>query len=285
MNNKIDCLGKANNILMSAGQKVANMKNQPCAVVFQVGYNKDSNSYVGNKMKRFEKVGIEAVHHRFEEDASLTEVTQMIKYYANMGYYMLFQLSIPGPLGKHTDEIINTIPEELDIDRLTHLAEAKVYSGDTSILPCTVQGVLDSLEGIELKGKRVLIVGRSNIVGKPLMHAMLAKDATVIVAHSRSDVDNLWWDIAEEVDIVVLATGVQDLIKTFNESKHIVIDVGISFDENGKLRGDASEENKMRALAYTSVPGGIGQLTTANVIMNVIKLHERVYPDGLYFGK
>ncbi|MGL4792459.1 MAG: tetrahydrofolate dehydrogenase/cyclohydrolase catalytic domain-containing protein [Aeromonas jandaei] len=285
MKNKIDCMSKANSIIFEAGKRVALMKHQPCAVIFQVGYNKDSNAYVGNKMKRFVRAGIEAVHHRFEEDTSLTEVLNMIKYYSNMGYYMLFQLSIPGPLGAFTEEIINAIPEGLDIDRLTHKSEAKVYSGDTSILPCTVQGVLDALEGIELKGKRVLIVGRSNIVGKPLLHAMLAKDATVMIAHSKSDIDDLWWNIGEEIDIVVLATGAQDLIKTFNESKHIVIDVGISFDENGKLRGDATEENKSRAMAYTSVPGGIGQLTTANVIMNVIKLHERVYSDILYNGK
>jgi len=175
------------------------------------------------------------------------------------------------PLPRSLFNEINTIPLEKDIEGITHESLGKVFVGEKNInIPCTSKAVIEILDfyNIDLTGKNVVVVGRSNIVGKPLIPQLLEKNATVTVCHSKTH--NIA-DILKMADVIIMAIGkAKFLKKEMIKEGAIIVDVGINF-ENGKICGDVDfEDVKEKAYAITPVPGGIGVVTNALLIENII---------------
>ena len=175
------------------------------------------------------------------------------------------------PLPRSLFDLINTIPLEKDIEGITHESLGKVFVGEKNVnIPCTSKAVIETLDyyNIDLTGKNVVIVGRSNIVGKPLIPQLLEKNATVTICHSKTT--NIA-EILKRADVVIMAIGkAKFLKKEMIKDGAILIDVGINF-QNGKICGDIDfEDVKEKAYAITPVPGGIGVVTNALLIDNII---------------
>ncbi|WP_297994017.1 bifunctional 5,10-methylenetetrahydrofolate dehydrogenase/5,10-methenyltetrahydrofolate cyclohydrolase [uncultured Clostridium sp.] len=268
-------------------KKIKEKDLKGCTVAFvQVGENQASNIYVRNKIKLCKEVGIEVEHYHLSEDTTeyqlLTTIDMLNK--CNVITGIMVQL----PLPKHIDEnkIINAINPNKDIDGFSDYHKGKLLNGDKdAMLPCTPKGIMAILkeEGIDLKGKNVVIVGRSNIVGKPLTVAMINESATVTCCNSKTDRKFLT-NLIFSSDIFISAIGKANYFneKFFLDNRMlpeyledtIAIDVGINKDENNKLCGDIDKELYPYFKRVTSVPGGVGVVTTLTVVSNIIKLYE-----------
>ena len=262
--------------------------------IFQVGDNQASNTYVRNKVKACEEVGITSEVVKLEDDDY--NHYQLLPKYLEEEKADGVMLQLPLPANWSEKFLTNLIDLEQDADCLTTAALGEFYSSNKpSIAPCTAQGIIDILDyyGIDIAGKRALVIGRSNIVGKPIAHLLTCRNATVTIAHSKTRKDDLLRLFATS-QIVVIATGNintiseedayqyhkdyrHDFYKDFNVIQdRVIIDVGINRDENGKLCGDLSEEFKSKySSAYSPVPGGVGPLTVTNLLLNTYKLKTR----------
>ena len=227
--------------------------------VIQVGNDEASSVYVKQKEKMCAQIGANFNHYTFDETTGI-----------------LVQLPLPPKFNK--DKIINTIKSEKDVDGLTDENIIKLVKGEHTIIPCTALGVMKILEEInaEIEGKHAVIIGRSNLVGKPLYNLLLNKNATVTICHSHTE--NLK-EICLSADILVCATNKKHLVTSDMVRKgSILIDVGI-IRENGKLYGNADYENIKDITSYiTPVPGGVGPLTIAmlaNNLLEAYKMQER----------
>lgn len=259
-----------------------------CTVAFvQLGENPASNTYVRNKKKLCEEVGIEVEHYQLSENTTEEQLLATIDMLNRCSTItgMLVQL----PLPSHIDEnkVINAIDPNKDIDGFSDYHKGKLLNGDKdAILPCTPKGIMTILkeEGIDLKGKNVVVVGRSNIVGKPLTAAMINESATVTCCNSKTDREFLT-DLIFSADILISAIGKANYFneKFFLDNRMlpeyledtIAIDVGINKDENNKLCGDIDKELYPYFKKVTSVPGGVGVMTTLTVVSNIVELFER----------
>lgn len=266
-----------------------------CTVAFiQVGDNPASNVYVRNKIKLCEEVGIKVEHYQFDYDISLSHLLYCIDVLNKCKKITGIMVQLPLPPHMNENIIINAIDPNKDIDGFHHINKGKLMSGDKdAIIPCTPKGVMTILdkEDIDLKGKNVIVVGRSNIVGKPLVNLLINKGATVTCCNSSTDRDVLWKQIIN-CDIFITAIGQSKYFnKTFfKDSKDnelqlgicktllgdiICIDVGINRDEEGKLCGDIDRELYPCFKRVTSVPNGVGVTTVMSVIENIVELYER----------
>ena len=171
---------------------------------------------------------------------------------------------------------MNTISPEKDVDGFTPYNFGKLFSGEIpTVYPCTPKGIILLLKeyDIEIEGKHVVIVGRSNIVGRPLSQMMLNENATVTVCHSRTK--NLT-DIIKTADIVVSAVGKNIIKGEMLKNDCVIVDVGIFKDENGKTRGDVDFESASQIASYISpVPGGVGPMTITSLMLNTVELFEK----------
>ena len=183
------------------------------------------------------------------------------------------QLPLPEHLSKNN--IINAISPQKDVDGFTPYNFGKLFSGEKPyVYPCTPKGILLLLEEykIEIEGRHVVIIGRSNIVGKPLSQMLLNKNATVTVCHSKTQ--NLS-EITKTADILISAVGKNLVGEKMLKSGCVVIDVGIFKDESGKTRGDVDFENAVNTASFiTPVPGGVGPMTIASLMLNTVELFE-----------
>ena len=244
----------------------------PKLAVIMVGDNPASKVYVRNKSKACEEVGIEYEEYLLEKDTKQEELIDLIKKLNEDESVngILLQSPIPGHLD--INQAFKAITYRKDVDGFTPTSVGKLSIGEDTFISCTPYGVIKMFEeyNIDLTGKDVTIVGRSNIVGKPLIQCCLNKNATVTVCHSKTK--NLA-EHTKRADIVIAAIGkakfiTADMIK----EGAVVIDVGINRDENGKLVGDVDFENVEKIASYiTPVPGGVGPMTIAMLMNNVIK--------------
>lgn len=254
--------------LKSAGGEV-------CLAVIIVGDDPASRVYVNNKKKRCADVGIKSLEFSLPAKTAQNELIELIeKLNADKTVNgILCQLPLPG----HIDEkaVIEAIAPEKDVDCFSNINVGKLWTGDAEFLPCTPAGVMEMLKeyGIETRSKNCVIVGRSNIVGKPLAALMLQADATVTICHSKTE--NLS-DICRRADILVAAIGRAEFIKAdMIKDGAVVIDVGINRKENGKLCGDVDFENGSKKASFiTPVPGGCGPMTIAMLMKNTLKAYE-----------
>ena len=254
-----------------------------CKVVFiQIGENPASNVYVRNKINLCKEVGIEVKHIQGDEETSQEALINSIKRF-NLDkdiHGIMVQLPLPEHISE--EAVINAIAPEKDIDGFTTINKGKLMIGDKdAIIPCTPKGIMTILEheNIDLNGKLVTIVGRSNIVGKPLAQLMINAGATVTVCNSKTDKIILNCLIARS-DIFISAIGKanhfnKNTFEFYRLDNTIAIDVGINRDEEGKLCGDIDKELYPYFKKVTSVPGGVGVMTVLEVIKNSIECYER----------
>lgn len=247
----------------------------PGLAVIMVGNNQASKTYVRNKKMACEKAGIKSEEYLLPEDASEKEILNLIDKLNTTKEVsgILVQLPLPPHLDSKT--ICERISPLKDVDAFTSKNIGDLFKGDAKFLPCTPAGILEILkhENINLAGKHCVIIGRSNIVGKPLALLLIQNDATVTVCHSKTK--NLE-GICKLADIVICAVGKEKFLKKeMVKPGAVVIDVGINRDENGKLCGDADFENLEPICSkITPVPGGVGPMTVAMLVKNAAKAAE-----------
>lgn len=243
--------------------------------VIIVGEDPASKVYVANKKKACEALGIVSEEYALPETTTEEELLALIDELNNKKSIngILCQL----PLPKHLDEklIINSISPEKDVDAFHPSNVGRIMIGDFDFVPCTPAGVMEMLayEGIEVEGKNCVVIGRSNIVGKPMNMLLLHKNGTVTICHSRTK--NLK-EICANADILVAAVGKAGFVKEdMVKEGTVVIDVGIN-RENGKLCGDVDfEKVAPKCLAITPVPGGVGPMTIAMLMQNTLTAAKR----------
>ncbi|AYA76973.1 bifunctional methylenetetrahydrofolate dehydrogenase/methenyltetrahydrofolate cyclohydrolase FolD [Bacillus sp. Y1] len=254
---------------------VQNLKKEgvvPGLAVILVGNDDASRTYVANKQKACKELGIYSELITF--DSTVTQDILLSKIYelneSKEIHGILVQLPLPDHLDE--DEIINAISPMKDVDGFHPINVGKMVIGQDALMPCTPSGVIVMLEdkGISLSGKHVVIVGRSNIVGKPLGQMLLNRDATVTYCHSKTR------DLASytnQADILVAAVGRANFITAdYVKQGAVVIDVGINRNEEGKLCGDvAYHQVKDMASYITPVPGGVGPMTITMLMYNTAK--------------
>lgn len=244
---------------------------EACLAVIIVGSDPASRVYVNNKKKACELTGIRSEEYALPEETTEQELLTLIdRLNADKKVNgILCQL----PLPKHIDEntVIERIDPKKDVDMFSCVNVGKMWVGDGVFLPCTPAGVMELLSyyHIDLCGKNCVVVGRSNIVGKPMACLLLEKNATVTVCHSRTK--NLA-KICRSADVIVAAVGKAKFITAdMVKDGAVVVDVGINRNENGKLCGDVDFENvKEKASYITPVPGGCGPMTIAMLMKNTV---------------
>jgi len=255
--------------------KVATMKatgTQVCLAVIQVGNDPASSVYVNNKKKACAFIGIESLAYELEESTTQEELLALIgKLNADEKVNgILVQL----PLPKHIDEnkVIQAISPSKDVDGFHPQSVGALCIGQPGYVSCTPAGIIQLLKrsGIEIEGKECVIIGRSNIVGKPMSLLMLRENATVTVAHSRT---KQLKEVCKRADILIVAIGKPKMITAeYVKEGAVVIDVGIHRNEDNKLCGDVDfDDVAPHCSAITPVPGGVGPMTIAMLMNNCVE--------------
>lgn len=244
----------------------------PCLAVILVGDDKASQTYVNSKEKACKACGIRSLKYTLEANTSESALIDLIQSLNENDEVdgILVQL----PLPKHIDEnkILEKISCEKDVDGFHAVNVGRLVSGLDGFVPCTPCGIMRLFKeyGIEVSGKNAVVIGRSNIVGKPMANLLLNANATVTVTHSKTQ--NLA-KITKDADIIVVAIGKPNFLKAdMVKNDTVVIDVGINRLENNKLVGDVDFENVANKCSFiTPVPGGVGPMTIAMLLKNTIK--------------
>ena len=254
------------------GEALVEGKRSPHLVIISVGEDPASKVYVRNKIKAAEECGIEVEHIKMPADIGNFNVRECIARKNFDAAVDGIMVQLPLPEGYDERKIIDTIYEWKDVDGLTTTNIGRLRSGQKCLKPCTAAGIIDLCKyyGIELDGKDVTIIGRSNIVGKPLADMMMAEGATVTQCHTHTS-DLMFHTLT--ADIIISAVGKPKLItEKMIKCGAIVIDVGINRDENGKLCGDVDYENVWVVAEHiTPVPGGVGPMTVAELMSNIVE--------------
>ena len=259
-------------------EKVAKYKEQGIEItlaVVKVGNDPASAVYVRNKEKACEYVGINSKTLALPEETTEEELLNVVKELnedKNVNG-ILVQL----PLPKHIDEgkVLLTIDSTKDVDGFHPVNAGKMVIGEDTFLPCTPAGIIEMIKrtDIDIEGKECVVIGRSNIVGKPMAMLMLKENATVTIAHSRTkDLK----EVTKRADIIVAAIGKAKFVTAdYVKEGAVVIDVGMDRDENGKLCGDVDFESVSKvASAITPVPGGVGPMTVTMLLVNCLRSVE-----------
>lgn len=263
-------------IFESLKAKLDKMQQKPTLAVILVGENPASQIYVRNKKKTAEKLGINSLSIEYPSDISEEELLNKIKELNSDEKVTAILVQLPLPAHINKNRIIDAILPQKDVDGLTPYNLGKLFSGEEPyVYPCTPKGILLLLDeyNIKLEGKNIVVVGRSNLVGKPVAQMLLKRNATVTMCHSHTK--NLS-EITKTADIIVSAVGKKVIGEKMLKSDCVVIDVGIFRDENGKISGDVDFENVSKTTAYISpVPGGVGPMTIASLMLNTVELARK----------
>lgn len=254
-------------------------KRAPVLATILVGNDMASSVYVANKRRKALLAGIESIHHELDASVSEAELLRLIR---NLNNQKVDGILVQLPLPKHINEnaIIEAIDPEKDVDGFHPLNLGLLFRGEPQVVACTPLGIMEIFRSVnyDLSGKHAVVVGRSNIVGKPLAHLLLAKDATVTICHSRTKDLSA---ITRVADVVVAAVGQPKLInKGYLKEGAFVVDVGINRDQNGKICGDVDFFDVLdKASFITPVPGGVGPLTIAMLLKNTFANYLRMHRD------
>ena len=275
MSQIIDGKELAKNIRLKLKDEVTELKNadiKPKLAVIMVGDDKASKVYVRNKSKACEDVGIEYEEHILPASTKMEELLELIEKLNNDEAIHGILVQSPLPEGLDANVAFRTISPKKDVDGFNPINVGKLSLNQDCFVSCTPFGIIKMLEAynIQIEGANAVIIGRSNIVGKPLAKCLLNKNATVTVCHSKTK--NLK-EITKQADILIAAIGkpkfiTEDMVK----KGATIIDVGINRMEDGKLLGDTDFENIKDKVSYiTPVPGGVGPMTIAMLMHNVVK--------------
>lgn len=261
-------------ILAELSNEVSQLEEKPQLVVIQVGHDEASNVYIKQKKNMCKAVGYLYHHITLEDTTTTEEVLNIINDLNNDPQVNGILVQMPLPKHLDTSLIQNAVLPEKDVDGLTDINAGKLIHNKEALYPCTPYGVMELLKyyNISVEGKNVVIVGRSNLVGKPLASLMINAGATVDICHSKTT------DLAKHTknaDILVSAVGKPNLItKDMVKDRAIIIDVGINRTATG-LCGDVDYDKVSQVASYiTPVPGGVGPMTVAMLAKNVLKAYK-----------
>ena len=257
-------------------EKMTQQGIQPGLVVLLVGENPASQTYVRNKERAAAKIGILSKVEKLPETISEEELLAEIdKYNQDSRFHgILVQL----PLPKHIDEekILLAIDPKKDVDGFHPMNLGRLFVGKPEMIPCTPYGIMKMFEAydIDLTGKRAVVIGRSNIVGKPMAQLLLMKNATVTIAHSKTE---HLAEVAKEADILVVAIGRGHFVtKEFVKPGAVVIDVGMNRNQEGKLIGDVAFDEVSEISSYiTPVPKGVGPMTITMLMYQTVEAAKK----------
>ena len=240
--------------------------------VVLVGEDPASVTYVGMKQRDCAEVGIESEVHRFDTGVAQRELAALVDRLDGDAAVSGFFIQLPLPKGLDAMSLISRISPAKDVDGLSPESAGRLALGLPSLLPCTPHGVIQLLRrnGVNLAGREAVVVGRSNLVGKPLAQLLLRENATVTVCHSRTR-DLL--GVARRADVLVVAAGEREMIGAEHVKEGaVVVDVGIHRSEQGGLVGDVRfDEVERRAAWISPVPGGVGPMTRAMLLHNAVR--------------
>lgn len=243
-----------------------------CLAVIQVGDNPASTVYVRNKKKGCEYIGIDSLSYELSGETTQDELIKLIEELNNNEKVNGILVQLPLPNGIDEDAVIKAISPEKDVDGFHPESVGALCIGQKGYISCTPNGIIELLKrsGVEIGGKECVIVGRSNIVGKPMAMLMLRENATVTIAHSRTkDLK----EVCKRADILIVAIGKPEFITAdYVKEGAVVIDVGINRDENNHLVGDVKfDEVEPKCSLITPVPGGVGPMTIAMLLKNCVE--------------
>ncbi|EAE1655006.1 bifunctional methylenetetrahydrofolate dehydrogenase/methenyltetrahydrofolate cyclohydrolase FolD [Listeria monocytogenes] len=251
---------------------------QPGLAVVLVGDNQASRTYVRNKQKRTEEAGMKSVLIELPENVTEEKLLSVVEELNEDKtiHGILVQLPLPEHISE--EKVIDTISFDKDVDGFHPVNVGNLFIGKDSFVPCTPAGIIELIKstGTQIEGKRAVVIGRSNIVGKPVARLLLNENATVTIAHSRTkDLPQ----VAKEADILVVATGLAKFVKKdYIKPGAIVIDVGMDRDENNKLCGDVDFDDVVQEAGFiTPVPGGVGPMTITMLLANTLKAAKRIW--------
>ena len=260
-------------------QEVTELKEkglQPGLAVILVGEDPASQVYVRNKERAANNIGMYSVVYRLPETTSEADLIAKIEElnHDDKVHGILVQL----PLPKHINEdlVLDTIDPAKDVDGFHPMNLGNLFAGKPTMIPCTPAGIMEliKLSGLDLAGKNAVIIGRSNIVGKPMAHLLLQANATVTICHSKTkDLPK----VAKQADVLVVAIGRANFVTAdFVKEGAVVIDVGINRDDNNKLTGDVKFDEVAPLTSYiTPVPGGVGPMTITMLMRQTIDAAKR----------
>ncbi len=265
-----------NNIKEEVETFVKNGQRRPGLDVILVGENPASQIYVRNKHRACEEVGIKSNIHKLPEDTTEEELLQLIQQLNESPEIdgILCQLPLPKQISE--EKVIQAISPEKDVDGFHPINAGNLFSGGESLLPCTAAGIIHMLKSVDFdfEGKNAVIIGRSNIVGKPTAILLLNENCTVTIAHSRTK--NLA-DICAKADLLVTSAGIPDFItRKFTNPNQVIIDVSINRNKAGKVVGDVVyDQVAPHVAAISPVPGGVGPMTIAMLLQNTLISYQR----------
>lgn len=270
----IDGTELSNKVKEELSMKVKTCMIKPSIAIIQVGEELESSSYITGTQKMATEIGMNFRLFQYANDTSEREIMNKIVELNNDEYIDGIIVELPLPSGMGTKRIINCIDITKDIDGLTDKSIARFYNNRKCFIPSTPMAIMEmmKLSNIEIRGKHVVIVGRSNLVGRPLAHLLLKKDATVTICHSKTEQLK---DITLKADILIVAVGNKEMI-TADMVKEgvVVIDIGIT-TKDGKLYGDVKfDEVEKKASYITKVPGGVGPMSIAMTLKNAIECYN-----------
>ena len=261
-------------ILDELKEEVSNLSIKPKLVVIQVGEDPASSVYVRQKGKMAEYIGYNFEHIKLDSSVLEEELLTLIDKLNDDNEVSGILVQMPLPSQINTKRVLNRVSPLKDVDGLTDINTGKLVHNNDALISCTPMGIIDLLKeyNIPIKGKHVVIVGRSDLVGKPLVNLFLNNDATVTVCHSKT---NNLSSITKLADILVVAIGNREFIKdNMVKDNAVVIDVGIN-RYNDKLYGDVNFDNVSKKASYiTPVPGGVGPMTVAELAKNIFKAYK-----------
>lgn len=244
--------------------------------VIMVGDNSASKIYIKNKSKACEEVGIECEEYILNSTIQMNELLELIKTLNTREDIHGILLQSPIPKHLDIDEAFRTIAPEKDVDGFNPVNVGKLCLGQDCFVACTPSGVMKLLEeyNIDVEGKNAVVIGRSNIVGKPMLQCLLNKNATVTICHSKTK--NLL-EVTKNADIIVAAVGKEKFLTAdMVKDGAVVIDVGINRLADGTICGDVDYESVEKKAAYiTPVPGGVGPMTVAMLMTNIVKASKK----------
>lgn len=247
----------------------------PKIVNVAVGDNEASASYMKGLAKKCEKVNVELELITLDEGVNEFELIHILHKLNQTSSVDGILIQMPLPEGINTEKIVMEIDPSKDLDGLHPLNVGKFYQGQKSFVPCTALSAMEFIyeSGINLKGKEVVVIGRSNVIGKPVAMLCLAQHASVTIVHSRSE--NIE-KICQKADVLICAAGSPKLVKKdWVKKGAVIVDVGVNLDENGKLCGDVDLEDVIGQVSKISpVPRGVGVVTNSMLMKNLIEAYK-----------
>ena len=274
----LDGKAVAAEVRSEVAEGVAELKTRGIPVrldVVLVGDDPASATYVRMKQKDCDEVGIESQTHRFEADTSQQQLAALVEGLNEDTAVPGFFIQLPLPEGLDPLALLSEIDPSKDVDGLSPLSVGRLSIGLPSLLPCTPHGVVQLLKrsGVEIEGREAVVIGRSNLVGKPLAQLLLRENATVTLCHSRTkDLP----EVARRADLLIVAAGRREMVGAeYVREGAVVVDVGIHAREGGGLVGDVKFDEVEPVASYiTPVPGGVGPMTRAMLLYNTLRAAE-----------